>query len=213
MQTTDALLQDVGAWLKKKFKVQSLILFGSRARGNFDDASDVDLLGIRAAGGNKRFSWDFNGVLLDVQIIGRKEALKSDLHPELMRISDAQIIFDKTGQAKKFLRRLDLHRKKLASLHDLDKHSRRLNLLKNLGRISRNDDASLVQRARVIADLLEDYRALSDRAPGSAIGADMELMRQRDPEFYAIYRDLLQTIKNGDALLMKAVSVLFRENG
>lgn len=212
MSTAKVDLEEIGAWLKKKFKIHSLILFGSHARGRADAASDVDLLGIRSAAGNKRLSWDFNGSFLDIQIIGNKEARAENMDPDLLRVADAKILFARGPHAKALLRRIKALLKKLKKVPDLDKHSRRITLLKNLERLGRDDDASLFRRAMMVAELLDDYLLLNDlEQPGASTADNIALMRKKSPDFYAIYVELLKTLKSGDALLLKAVSALIRE--
>lgn len=204
-------LEAIGAWLKKEFKIHSLILFGSHARGRADAASDVDLLGIRSAAGNKRLSWDFNGSFLDIQIIGNKEARAESFDPELLRVANAKILFARGPHAKSLLRRIKALLKKLKKVPELDKHSRRITLLKDMERLGRGDDASLFRRAVMVAELLDNYIVLNDVEPGASKADNIALMRKKSPEFYAVYVELLKTLKSGDALLLKAVSALIRE--
>jgi predicted nucleotidyltransferase len=61
---------DIGTKLMRELvenhHCHTVILYGSRARGDFNENSDVDVLGIRDSGDAYRIGRPWNGYLLDV---------------------------------------------------------------------------------------------------------------------------------------------------
>lgn len=66
-------LQKVIDLLTKKYKCHTVILYGSRARGDATSASDYDIMGVRKSGKKLRLAKMFNESFLDVFIFSEKD--------------------------------------------------------------------------------------------------------------------------------------------
>ena len=80
--------------LAKKYNIQKLILFGSRARGSFYEKSDID---IAISGGDKTsFSFDVNenvSTLLEFDIIDLDKNIQKNLRASIEK--DGIVIYEK----------------------------------------------------------------------------------------------------------------------
>ncbi len=81
--------------LAKKYNLDKVVLFGSRARGDFDRASDIDLA---VSGGNiSKFAVDveeFTSTLLKFDVINLDTPLQEDLLTSIEK--EGIILYEKT---------------------------------------------------------------------------------------------------------------------
>lgn len=79
--------------IARKYKVKKVILFGSRARGNFKEKSDIDLA---VQGGDfVRFMLDVNeetSTLLSFDIINLDEGIQSELRESIKK--EGKIVYE-----------------------------------------------------------------------------------------------------------------------
>ena len=118
----------------------SVILYGSRARGDFQPTSDWDVAGIRETGGTAplRVARAFHGAWLDAFVYA--EAAFTVIDPELLRLLPARILVDERGFAKTLIERIDaLNQKGPLLLPEGEDEMVRVWYLKMLGRIARGD--------------------------------------------------------------------------
>jgi predicted nucleotidyltransferase len=85
----------------------AVILYGLRARGDFQPTSDWDVAGIREASAPAplRIARVFHGAWLDAFVYA--EAAFTVIDPELLRFLPARILVDERGFAKTLIERID----------------------------------------------------------------------------------------------------------
>lgn len=90
----DRVLKDIIS-IAKKYQIEKVVLFGSRARGTNHERSDID---IAVSGGNfDDFYWSVNDsawTLLSFDIIQLDKGINDELKKEIER--DGVIIYEKT---------------------------------------------------------------------------------------------------------------------
>lgn len=150
------LVQD----LRRKHKCHTLILYGSRARGEGNAASDYDLIGFRKSGAM---------VVHDARKIGRTylDAFiypeKFAKAPELLRARDGIVLFQQGKFGDRLLARLErLYERGPTKLTASEKAARKVWIRKMLDRAKQNDVEGNFRRAWLLYLLLEDYFALRD---------------------------------------------------
>lgn len=90
--------------LIKKYKCHTVILYGSRARGDATSRSDYDLMGVRKSGKSFRLAEKWNSSYLDVFIFPEKELTKVD--ESLLYMKGAKVIFEKDKFGSQFIKKL-----------------------------------------------------------------------------------------------------------
>src|SRR4051812_38148242 len=86
----------------QKYNPDTIILYGSRARGDFKDTSDID---IACFGENLTTEKDaglFNGVYLDLWIY--PTSAMTSVSPNDLRFSDGVLVLDKDGKGSAYLK-------------------------------------------------------------------------------------------------------------
>src|SRR5207237_9884180 len=105
--TEELALADIVQTLTVDHGCHAVILYGSRARGDFQSTSDWDVAGIREAGATAtlRVARAFYGAWLDAFVYA--EAAFTVIDPELLRFLPARILVDDRGFAKALLERVE----------------------------------------------------------------------------------------------------------
>jgi hypothetical protein len=86
----------------RRHGAHTVLLYGSRARGDATSASDVDLIAIRQAGGAQRDVTPWRGLALDVHVFD--EAGLADLVKERTpNLVDARVLVDQGGTGARLL--------------------------------------------------------------------------------------------------------------
>ena len=138
----------------------TVVLYGSRARGDADDGSDVDLLCIRDDGAAVRDSRYIDGVYFDAFVYPRDAVATPDA--ALLRILGGQVMRERDGEGTALLARVrTLFDKGPDPLPADDQTARILWAHKMLDRIRGNDGVEAgYRRQSLIVQALEDYFAL-----------------------------------------------------
>ena len=129
----------------------AVILYGSRARGDFQPASDWDVAGIRKGDATAplRVARAFHGAWLDAFVY--TEAAFTVIDPELLRFLPARILIDERGFAKTLLERVDLlNQQGPPPLPEGEEKMVRVWYAKMLVRISRGDLESKYRRVELL---------------------------------------------------------------
>jgi len=163
----------------------AVILYGSRARGDFQPASDWDVAGIRDATAPLRVARAFHGAWLDAFVY--PEAAFTVIDPGLLRFLPARILVDERGFAKTLLERVDLlDQKGPPPLPEGEDEMVRVWYAKMLVRIARGDLESKYRRVELLYQALENYfklRGLWYRGPKAAL----PWLAKHDPETHAAF--------------------------
>jgi len=139
-------------------RCHAVILYGSRARGDFQLASDWDVAGIREGGATAtlRVARAFHGAWLDAFVYS--EAAFTVIDPELLRLLPARILVDERGFAKTLLERVDLlDQQGPPPLPEGEDEMVRVWYAKMLVRIARGDLESKYRRIELLYQALENY--------------------------------------------------------
>ncbi|MCS5711884.1 GNAT family N-acetyltransferase [Candidatus Berkiella aquae] len=91
-QSLDPLLQKIVEYLKTQYDCHTIILYGSRARGDATIASDYDMLAIRDEGQMEREGRQFEGAFLDGFIYSIDEIQNPS---DFLRIKDGLVLCQK----------------------------------------------------------------------------------------------------------------------
>jgi len=170
----------------------AVILYGSRARGDFQPTSDWDVAGIRETGATAplRVARAFHGAWLDAFVYA--EAAFTVIDPELLRFLPARILVDGRGFAKTLLERVDaLDQKGPPLLPEGEDEMVRVWYAKMLVRIARGDLESKYRRVELLFQALEEYfklRGLWYRGPK----AGLPWLARHDLETHAAFASALE---------------------
>jgi hypothetical protein len=138
----------------------TVVLYGSRARGDADEGSDVDFLCIRDDGPTFRDSRFIDGVYFDAFIYPQQALASPDV--PLLRILGGQVLRERAGEGTALLERVRARFDEGPEpLTPDDRTARIVWAHKMLGRIGSTDgiDAEY-RRMSLIVQALEDYFAL-----------------------------------------------------
>ncbi len=186
----------------------AVILYGSRARGDFQPASDWDVAGIREAGATapRRVARAFGGAWLDAFVYG--EAAFAVIDPELLRFLPARILVDERGFAKTLIGRVTaLDQQGPPPLPEGEAEMVRVWYAKMLARIARGDLESKYRRVELLFQALENYfklRGLWYRGPK----AGLPWLAGHDPQTHAAFVRALDPHASPDDLLVLVQRIL-----
>jgi uncharacterized protein len=165
----------------------AIILYGSRARGDFQSTSDWDVAGICETGEivPLRVARAFHGAWLDAFVYA--EAAFAVADPELLRFLPSRILVDERGFAKSLLERLaTLDQQGPPPLPEGEDEMVRLWYAKMLLRIARGDLESKYRQVEMLFQAFDNYfklRRLWYRGPK----AGLPWLATHDPETYAAF--------------------------
>ncbi|MBS0286695.1 MAG: nucleotidyltransferase domain-containing protein [Proteobacteria bacterium] len=161
-QNSDQRLNRLTDDLKEKHHCHTIILYGSRARGDYNDASDYDVIAIREIGPAVRDCRMFEGAFLNAFIYSVADLNKS--YESLLRIKDGIVLCQKDDLGDTLLAHIkeivnkgpepipDWERQVIVTWHE-----------KMLERASKGDIEGNFRRIWQLYDLLESYFKLRDR--------------------------------------------------
>ena len=151
----DDILDELMALLKAEHSCHTLILYGSHARGDATDQSDLDLLAIADKGKFHRIGKVWKGHLLDVFVYPEKDLP----HPkDLLRLEHAKILVDPKGIAQDLLRKVAMKLDEpVRPLAGWDKELRKTWIKKMYERSKLGDVEGHYRLHWLLFDLLENW--------------------------------------------------------
>jgi hypothetical protein len=186
----DPLIRQIADELRERHGCHTVILYGSRARGDQRPNSDYDLLGIRDGGERMRDARLWRGAYLDLFIY--PEQLVEQPDETMLQWLGGVVLFQKSQIGDTLLARLDeLFRAGPAPLPPDERQTRRVWAGKMLERAREGDAEANYRRAWLLTALLEDYFQLRDQW---YLGPKRSLawLREHDPSAYAAFDTALQ---------------------
>ena len=190
--TEELTLAEIVQTLAVDHGCHAVILYGSRARGDFQPTSDWDVAGIREADATAplRVARSLHGGWLDAFVYA--EAAFTVIDPEMLRFLPARILVDERGFAKALLERVDaLDQKGPPLLPEGEGEMVRVWYSKMLERIARGDLEAKYRRVELLFQGLEDYfklRGLWYRGPK----AGLPWLARHDPETHMAFARALE---------------------
>jgi len=185
-------LSEIVQTLTVDYGCHAVILYGSRARGDFQSTSDWDVAGICEAGATvpRRVARAFHGAWLDAFVYA--EAAFTVIDPELLRFLPSRILVDERGFAKSLLERVaTLDKQGPPPLPEGEDEMVRVWYAKMLLRIARGDLESKYRQVELLYQALDNYfklRRLWCRGPK----AGLPWLATHDPETYAAFARALE---------------------
>lgn len=181
----DPLLDQIVADMRAGYGCHTVILYGSRARGEQRPGSDYDLLGVRPSGERIRDARLWNGVYLDLFI--EPEAAISQPDETMLQCLGGLVLCQHGAIGDTFLAALDaLFRAGPRPLPPDELEARRVWAGKMLARARQGDAEANYRRAWLLTALLEDYFQLRGQW---YLGPKQSLrwLREHDPAAYAAF--------------------------
>lgn len=188
---TDPVLRRAVDDLVNIHKCHTVILYGSRARGEGTPTSDYDLLGIRKAGRKYRYAKKSGTTYLDVFIFPEKGLRK--VGDEHLYMKDAKVLLQKGSVGDIFVRKLKQALKKPYQPLPADELSiRKVWPYKMLERIRVGDIEGKYRRSWLHETLLGDYFSLRKKRYWGSKESFLWL-KKNDPTTYKLFNRVLNT--------------------
>ena len=186
--------------LKNKYHCHTIILYGSRARGDHTATSDYDVAGIRKTGQKKRIARfdEKNNVYHDIFIYSEKD-LKRPTEKHLI-MADGLVILEQDHFGQRLLDKLNELLKKPENISKDELEFRKTWYQKMLARASIRDVEGKYRHIWIIFVILEDYfafRGMRYQGPKKAF----QYLRKSDPETLLLFEEALTNVCNIEALV------------
>ena len=177
----------------------TIILYGSRARGDYTITSDYDVAGISKEGEKQRIARldQNNGVYLDIFIYPENEF--AVLKQEHLNMADGIVIIDSNEFGKNLISKLNIIISEPEQVPNDEIQARKIWYKKMLFRASRGDLEGQYRHIWAIFTILEDYfvfRGLRYQGPKKAF----QYIEMHDQETLALFHDALSNTNDLDAL-------------
>lgn len=197
--TNDPVLQAIVEELISLYQCHTIILYGSRARGDFASSSDYDVAGIAKTGEKKRIARleKIHGVYHDLFVY--PESAFDTIADDHLCMSDGIVIIERENFGTKLLKKLSAAIKLPESITPDEISVRKVWYQKMLARASIRDLEGKYRQIWAIYTILEDYfvfRKLRYQGPKKAF----QYLEKHDPETLALFDEVLSNINNVDIL-------------
>jgi len=204
----DPFLVELVQELIDKHKCHTVILYGSRARGDATPQSDYDLMGVRKSGKKYRVAEKRNGIYLDIFVYPEMDLKK--IGDDHLYMNGAKVLYQKEKFGTNFLQRLkSAIQKKYKPLPSYEINARQVWLHKMYDRIAQGDIEGNYRRSWLHEALLCDYFTIrKKRYWGSK--KSFEWLLKNDPKLYRLFEKVLKNPLDLDLLkkLVEKVSLL-----
>ena len=97
--TNSELIESLAEDLRRTYGCHTAILYGSRARDDWEVTSDIDVIAFRDTGDHQRVASRWNGVFLDLFV----HPTNDELDPSWIRINGGRVLFQKDRFGDKVL--------------------------------------------------------------------------------------------------------------
>ncbi|MGZ3699673.1 MAG: GNAT family N-acetyltransferase [Bdellovibrionota bacterium] len=152
----DPILTQIASDLRDRHGCHTVILYGSRARGDATEASDYDVLGVRVSGEPFRDARLWNGVYLDTFVYAEKDL--KEPHDGMLEMRHGKILFQKDDFATRFFAQLEkIHQAGPKKLRTDEIQALRTWHDKALARIRAGGIQGNSRRAELVPALLEHF--------------------------------------------------------
>ncbi len=187
--------------------VHTIVLYGSRARGDATEESDIDVATFGEVTTTTRDARVWNGMYLDAFVYPEAVAA-APVDDDMLKLQTARVLLDDRGLASPLLERVaERMRSGPAPITDDDRQMRIVWAHKTVERIRRGDIEAHYRRHQLLFQLLEDYYALRGRwyrGPKESFAA----MRVDDPAVFALFEAALPPASSVDAIAALVAAVI-----
>lgn len=185
MRMKDRILELAMNELVGHHQCHTVILYGSRSRGDWTEESDYDLVGFRDHGEKFQDARIIEGKFLDAFVYPIKDVV--DHEKDFLRFRKGTVLLEKNGFAENLLKKLDqVFDEGPKSLPKDELHAIRIWIKKMLARITKEDLEGNYRRAWLQHDLLESYFTLRQKwylGPKESF----RWLSENDPETYRFF--------------------------
>lgn len=166
----------------------TVLLYGSYARGEENETSDIDVMGFRDEGKSYRIGKKWNDIYLDAWIYHVNDIPKLD---ELLHLNDAIVLTEKNNFGRELLAKVVLEFKKPPPrLEEWETEMMDTWYEKMLGRIKVGDMEAHYRTHMLLYQLLEDwFKRRGVRYLGSK--KSLEWMAEYDPSSFKVFQTAL----------------------
>jgi predicted nucleotidyltransferase len=193
---TDPLLPEIIQHVRKKYGVSTVILYGSRARGEGNEKSDYDIIGVLKSGVPQEHLEVFKGARLDIALYPQKiDKEDAEDFPIAFFWEEAAILHQSHHEGEQFIKDV----KKAFFIKKSDcfqtRKDRVRSLIINLDRSQENEIREHFYRHRFLTLSLVEYfpiRNLVYKGPRKSLG----WLKKNDPLTYAAFRKALDPQAN-----------------
>lgn len=155
------LLDTIKRDITDNYKCHTIILYGSRARGEATSTSDYDIIAIREKGDLERDCRLFEGFYLDIFVYSEAAISKPDT--SLIRIKDGIVLCQKNNIGNDLLDKVKaIFKAGPPATPNWEKHEISTWVMKMLDRAKQSDIEGNFRRHWLLHDLLECYFKLRD---------------------------------------------------
>ncbi len=195
----DVVLDSIIDELKTKHHCHTIILYGSRARGDYTLISDYDVAGISSSGKKQRIARfdDKHQVYLDVFVYPESEL--SLLNDEHLNMADGVVIIEQDAFGTNLLTQLKQMINKPELISDNEINVRKVWYKKMADRAAIGDIEGRYRHIWAIFTILEDYFVFNSvryQGPKKAF----QYLEQHDRKTLALFNEVLNNTTNVDAL-------------
>jgi len=195
----DVVLRSIVEELKNKYHCHTVILYGSRARGDYTPTSDYDVAGISQSGEKYRIArFDhLHNVYHDIFIYSENDF--SPLQEEHLNMADGKVIIEVNNFGKNLLSQLQHFLNELAPISENEIQTRKVWYKKMAARAAVGDIEGKYRHIWAIFAILEDYfvfRAMRYEGPKKAF----QYLEQHDPKTLALFNKALNNMQDVELL-------------
>jgi predicted nucleotidyltransferase len=200
--------------LKSIYHCHTVILYGSRARGDYTATSDYDVAGISSSGEKKRIARfdEKHNVYHDIFIYPENDF--SSLKEEHLTMADGVVIIDHNDFGKNLILKLRQMFEESESISKDEIQIRKVWYRKMLSRASVDDLEGRYRHIWAIFTIIEDYfafKGLRYQGPKKAF----QYLEANDPEALLLFKDALydtNDLKALNKLITRIVGVSLKKN-
>jgi len=160
--SNDPLLDIIKRDITSNYKCHTIILYGSRARGEATSTSDYDIIAIREKGDMERDCRFFEGFYLDIFVYAENEIKNPDT--SLIRIKDGLVLCQQDSMGDEILEKIKtIFNAGPPTTPAWEKHEINAWVMKMIDRARQGDIEGNFRRHWLLHDLLECYFKLRDK--------------------------------------------------